>query len=385
MTSINQDNHKNKATRIHTGFGVLWSVSFKGQKWTPLPLLCDFVGVATSQMIHRMAKRQKHWRDEHIDAPPMGNHRCIPLVRLGEFFSLCSHHIPNTHRAAFAWAEANAFRVLSENMAPVATPQPLPMVYEAEVIQAPAPAHVAATVPSSSTGLNTFCFGGRDVRVVMRGGDPWWIAADVCAVLDLGNPTKALLRLDDEEKSTLISIQGGPDRNIINESGLYSLVLGSRKPEAKAFKKWITSEVIPSIRKTGSYGVQKFRAAGMDLAMPADFSEALMALAMVVKKAEPAIQFQHSVEVSPGSLPVREYFQTLGAGIKTANRWLKIRGYYLLYRNLPMARWIDEGIFETRPVLRETGHHIAEVCITGKGMIRVQAEWSADHSAKAVS
>lgn len=101
-----------------------------------------------------------------------------------------------------------------------------------------------------------FQFEKINVRVVVVDGEPWFVAADVCAALGIGNTTDALRRLDDDEQA-LDSIEGisrGNDRaNIINESGLYSLILGSRKPEAKKFKKWVTSEVLPSIRKTGSY------------------------------------------------------------------------------------------------------------------------------------
>lgn len=94
-----------------------------------------------------------------------------------------------------------------------------------------------------------------NVRVVDVNGDSWFVAADVCKALELGNPTMALDRLDADER-TLISIEGasnGLPVNMVNEAGLYSLVLGSRKPEAKAFKRWITHEVIPAIRKHGGY------------------------------------------------------------------------------------------------------------------------------------
>lgn len=92
-----------------------------------------------------------------------------------------------------------------------------------------------------------------EIRVIERDGEPWFVAADVCRVLEISNTTDALSRLDDDEKARLnLGLPGGPT-NCVNEPGLYSLVLGSRKPEAKAFKRWITHEVIPSIRKTGSY------------------------------------------------------------------------------------------------------------------------------------
>lgn len=95
-----------------------------------------------------------------------------------------------------------------------------------------------------------------EVRTMMREGEPWFVAADVCRALEIGNPSDAMRRLDEDEKA-LVSIEGmsrGNDiTNIINEAGLYALVLGSRKPEAKAFKRWITHEVIPTIRKHGAY------------------------------------------------------------------------------------------------------------------------------------
>lgn len=112
-------------------------------------------------------------------------------------------------------------------------------------------------VPSSSPVPAVFSFNSLDVRVVDRDGEPWFVAADVCAALSVGNPSEALKRLDADER-TLISIEGasnGLPVNAVNESGLYSLILTSRKPEAKKFKKWVTSEVLPAIRKTGSYSV----------------------------------------------------------------------------------------------------------------------------------
>lgn len=90
-----------------------------------------------------------------------------------------------------------------------------------------------------------------EIRVTDQNGEPWFVAADVCRALDIGNPTQAIARLDSDE-STLISNEGR-EMNIISEPGLYALVLGSRKPEAKAFKRWVTHEVIPSIRRTGGY------------------------------------------------------------------------------------------------------------------------------------
>lgn len=91
-----------------------------------------------------------------------------------------------------------------------------------------------------------------EIRTVQLDGEPWFVAADVCRALDVQNVPQAVNRLDDDERHMLnIGRQG--EVHVVNEPGLYSLVLGSRKPEAKAFKRWITHDVLPSIRKTGSY------------------------------------------------------------------------------------------------------------------------------------
>lgn len=106
--------------------------------------------------------------------------------------------------------------------------------------------------------LAPFAYQGRQLRVISDDrGVTWFVAADVCAVLEISNPSDALSRLDDDEK-TLISNEGqgrreAPTMNAVNEPGLYSLILGSRKPEARAFKRWVTHEVLPAIRRTGSY------------------------------------------------------------------------------------------------------------------------------------
>jgi prophage antirepressor-like protein len=106
--------------------------------------------------------------------------------------------------------------------------------------------------------LKVFSFEGKQARIVMRDGNPWWVAKDVCDILEMANPTEAIKALDDDEKNTLrisegIQGRGNPNVNIINESGLWKLILRSSKPEAKRLSKWVTSEVLPSIRKTGSY------------------------------------------------------------------------------------------------------------------------------------
>lgn len=101
------------------------------------------------------------------------------------------------------------------------------------------------------------------VRVVIHNGEPWFIAKDLCECLGLENISEALRGLDEDEKITLSNPDGNPragiphQMNVVSESGLYSLILRSRKPEAKAFKRWVTHEVIPSIRKHGLYATEE--------------------------------------------------------------------------------------------------------------------------------
>lgn len=101
----------------------------------------------------------------------------------------------------------------------------------------------------------SFTFATLNLRAVLLNDEPWFVAADVCAALDYAHTPHAMRMLDDDEKGVHIldTLGGKQSLAIINESGLYSLILGSRKPEAKRFKKWVTSEVLPAIRKSGSY------------------------------------------------------------------------------------------------------------------------------------
>ena len=124
------------------------------------------------------------------------------------------------------------------------------------------------------------------VRVIERDGDPWFVGPDVCRGLDISDSSQACERLDDDEKIVItrdsdpVLFTGSKAQvmTLISEPGLYSLVLRSNKPEAKAFKRWITHEVIPSIRKTGAYQIA-----------PRDYAQALRALAAEVEAKELAI------------------------------------------------------------------------------------------------
>lgn len=104
--------------------------------------------------------------------------------------------------------------------------------------------------------IELYQFGNRDIRVIDCDGEPWWVALDVCRALEFSDPSRAISRLDgDDARKERITDSAGRSQDmwIINEPGLYTLILRSNKREAKAFKKWVTTEVLPAIRRTGSY------------------------------------------------------------------------------------------------------------------------------------
>lgn len=100
-----------------------------------------------------------------------------------------------------------------------------------------------------------FSFNGQTIRVGVQDGEPWFVSVDVCAQLEHSNSRMAISGLDDDEKgvTSAYTLGGEQTLNVVNESGLYQLIFKSKKPQAKAFRRWVTREVLPSIRKTGSY------------------------------------------------------------------------------------------------------------------------------------
>jgi len=103
-----------------------------------------------------------------------------------------------------------------------------------------------------NNNLQIFNYKGNEVRTVEKDGITWWVLKDVCNILDIKNVTQMAQRLDEDERS-MFNIGRQGETNIVNESGLYNVILRSDKEEAKPFRKWVTSDVLPSIRKHGAY------------------------------------------------------------------------------------------------------------------------------------
>lgn len=219
------------------------------------------------------------------------------------------------------------------------------------------------------------------VRTLNLNGEPWFVAVDVCSVLDLSNPTIAVSRLDEDERAKFnLGRQG--DATIVNEPGLYTLVLGSRKPEAKAFKRWITHEVIPAIRKHGVYITDE------KLKLFAEHPELLDALMKSLYAAH-AENLRHRAERQT-LLPKADYYdafmdadgctnlRTTAKELNVPERWfarfLQQTGF--LYRSpagnlMPYAIPRNRGLFCVRDYVRN-GHSGAYTLITpmGKSLFR---------------
>ena len=223
-----------------------------------------------------------------------------------------------------------------------------------------------------------------NVRIVMKEQEPWFVAKDVCNCLEINNSRQALIRLDDDEKSSVIlndGTPGNPEKSIVNEYGLYSLVLSSRKQEAKEFKRWITHDVIPQIRKTGQYIAD----------IPKTLPDALRAYAneveehnkakLLIEEQKPKVLFADSVAASHTSILVGDLAKLLhqngvkNMGQKRLFNWLRENSYLIKRKgsdyNSPTQKAMEMGLFQIKEtvVSHADGHTSVNKTtkVTGKG------------------
>lgn len=188
-----------------------------------------------------------------------------------------------------------------------------------------------------------------EIRTIEKDGEPWFVGKDVAVALGYERPTDATRKHVDEEDRGVANLEtpsGNQDMVIINESGMYSLIMSSRLPNSKKFKHWVTSEVLPSIRKTGSYSM-----------MPKDYASALRALADEVEKRErleienkiqgqiiteyqPKVDYYTEILNSSGTMTVSQIAKDYGMSAKQLNAILRdehvqynSRGQWLLYQD----------------------------------------------------
>lgn len=224
--------------------------------------------------------------------------------------------------------------------------------------------------------LTPFAYGSQPVRTILIDGEPWFVASDICGILELDHVHKALDRVDQADRTQIPVRSGGQNRPMwaVNESGMYELVIRSDKPEARRFRRWITSEVLPSIRKTGRYEVTH--------QIPTSYAEALelaAAQARELEAARPAVEFVDKFVSGAGTYLLREVAAVLNVkGMGQNNLFAFLRDHGVLIadgesRNLPYRRHIEAERFEVKVGQRDnsrTGEPMAvrTVRVTPRGL-----------------
>lgn len=237
--------------------------------------------------------------------------------------------------------------------------------------------------------FNNSTFG--NVRVIKQNGEPWFVAKDVCDCLDISNSRQALSRLDNDEKNSVIlndGTPGNPEKSIVNEYGLYNLVLSSRKPEAKEFKRWITHDVIPSIRQHGAYmTVDTVERAMNDpdflIGLLTNFKQVKAEKEQALKQIEadrPKVLFADAVSASRTSILVGELAKIMkqtGMDVGQNRLFERLRqDGFLINRkgadyNMPTQKAMDLKLFEIKETtINHADGHISiskTPKVTGKG------------------
>ena len=241
--------------------------------------------------------------------------------------------------------------------------------------------------------LQIFNYNGNEVRTIQKNGEPWWVLKDVCEVLDISQAVRVAERLDEDEVSqTHITDSLGRQQStyIINESGLYNVILRSDKPEAKPFRKWVTSEVLPSIRKHGAYMTpQKIEEALLNpdtiIKLATNLKaerEKRMELERQAEKDKPLVTFANSVSVAKASILVGELAKLLkqngvDMGQNRLFTWMRENGYLISRKgtdyNMPTQRSMEMELFEIKltTISHGDGHTSLNKTpkVTGKGQI----------------
>lgn len=235
-----------------------------------------------------------------------------------------------------------------------------------------------------------------EIRTVTKNNEPWFVAIDVCNALDLKNPTVSVGRLDEDEvtKFNLGGLSG--ESNIVSEYGLYNLILASRKKEAKKFKRWITHEVIPSIRKHGAYMSSEVIEKTLSdpdylirLATNLKEEKAMRALAEAqIERDKPKVLFANTVSASNQSCLVGELAKLISQeairrgeidkkiGQNNLFAWMRSSGYLCKSgerKNQPLQQYVEQGLFELKKGSYVDGNGVNVLTtttkVTGKGII----------------
>lgn len=220
--------------------------------------------------------------------------------------------------------------------------------------------------------LKIFEYKNNKIRTEIINNEPFFCAQDVCKVLDIKNNRDAILRLKKDDVATIDTLTNGGKQKMsfVSEAGLYQIIFESRKPEAKAFKHWVTHEVLPSIRKTGSYSTnQQFK-------LPKNYLEALealvetekekMLLEVKIEKNKPKIDFYDDFAESKGLKSFLTFSKLTGIGRNKL--MLKLREEHITTKNnLPYQKYVELGYFEVKETLNGAFNY-SQTFITPKGV-----------------
>ena len=234
--------------------------------------------------------------------------------------------------------------------------------------------------------IQKFDFKGAALRTLTdEAGEPWFVLKDCMSILDLGNPTETVKMFDKDEFSTtevIDSIGRRQQTYIISEPGLYRLVMKSRKPEAKEFQRWVTHEVLPSIRKHGGYmaGQERMTPEQMALASMRWLQSKVDEQAKQLKAQEGKVLFANAVETARTSILVGDFAKILKSnGIDIGPRrlfaWLREHGWLIKAKgsswNMPTQKAMDLHLFEVKKttISHSDGHTTINKTpkMTGKG------------------
>lgn len=203
--------------------------------------------------------------------------------------------------------------------------------------------------------LKIYNYQENEVRTVIKDGEPWWVLKDVCRVLNIVNTRNVSTRLDEDEKGVhqMDTLGGTQELTIINETGLYSVILRSEKPEAKDFKRWVTHEVLPSIRKHGMYAIDDLindpNLAIKALTALKEERARRKELETQAEENKPKVLFADTVIKSSDNILVREMAKLLcdndiKIGEKRLYKLLR-ENHVLMRNNIPYQYVIDQGYF----------------------------------------
>lgn len=235
--------------------------------------------------------------------------------------------------------------------------------------------------------VQLFNFENHEVRSLLLNNEPWFVGKDVADVLGYSNSRKAMAdHVDDEDKEVLtsrnVTLENIPNRGItvVNESGLYSLILSSKLPSAKKFKRWVTSEVLPSLRKTGQYQVKELSGSELMAKALIEAQSVLAAKDKQIEEMKPKALFADAVATSHTSILVGELAKILkqngiDMGQKRLFAWLREKGYLIKRQgtdyNMPTQKAMELGLFEIKEgsYVNGSGVNITTKTpkITGKG------------------